>query len=677
MLVLQINNLVKKYYLKKGVTVEALNGVSLDFDNTGLVFILGKSGSGKSTLLNVIGGLDRATSGEVVLNEKSCSDFTEEEFEVYRNSHIGFIFQDYNLINKYNVGENIALALEIQGKAAVKSEIDSLLKRLDLVDENCETLYNRKINELSGGQKQRVAIARALIKNSSIILADEPTGALDSTTGKQFYELLRELSKDKLIIVVSHDKDSAETYGDRIIEMQDGKIVSDTTKGETKIISEYSNKDVKKCSLPFKHSFKMGINSLLYKKFRLVLSILLSTFTIVVFGFCLIASSLNTIEIELNTMFASGQRTVLLQSQNSDRHFTQRQKDLIFSYCEFPMKVGMGYVNVLDYIDIDYGNISNPYINLAMQPLMIFAETDTKFDTINTILQPDERFKNKALCRLPKNKEEIAITDLRADVFMRFGFKDNDGSVLEINSPDDLIGKKIGVFNIVGVYHTDQSRDLLTPYDKEEYDTKIDNYANSILNTSTQTIISYGFVCENYFEEEPSFYILNLSGNVKQDYAFINDLSGDNSVKVLTPYSDLLGTVEFFTDFMIVPFMVASALFAVFSALLLVNFLTVSIDSKKKDIGILRALGATKFNIMTICFCESGFVATLDFILSIVGVLVINTLLNSYFKLIVFNVSLLSIISMFLLCFGIAILATLFPINRMLKLNPVDVINKF
>lgn len=218
---------------------------------------------------------------------------------------------------------------------------------------------------------------------------------------------------------------------------------------------------------------------------------------------------------------------------------------------------------------------------------------------------------------------------------------------------------------------------MLTPYDKEEYDTKIDNYANSILNTSTQTIISYGFVCENYFEEEPSFYILNLSGNVKQDYAFINDLSGDNSVKVLTPYSDLLGTVEFFTDFMIVPFMVASALFAVFSALLLVNFLTVSIDSKKKDIGILRALGASKFNIMTICFCESGFVATLDFILSIVGVLVINTLLNSYFKLIVFNVSLLSIISMFLLCFGIAILATLFPINRMLKLNPVDVINKF
>lgn len=184
-------------------------------------------------------------------------------------------------------------------------------------------------------------------------------------------------------------------------------------------------------------------------------------------------------------------------------------------------------------------------------------------------------------------------------------------------------------------------------------------------------------MCENYFEEEPSFYILNLSGNVKQDYAFINDLSGDNSVKVLTPYSDLLGTVEFFTDFMIVPFMVASALFAVFSALLLVNFLTVSIDSKKKDIGILRALGASKFNIMTICFCESGFVATLDFILSIVGVLVINTLLNSYFKLIVFNVSLLSIISMFFLCFGIAILATLFPINRMLKLNPVDVINKF
>ncbi len=182
---LEIKNVTKTYRPKKGVPVKALDNVSLKFEDKGMVFILGKSGSGKSTLLNVLGGLDRADEGEFIIKGKSSKDFSQSDFDSYRNTFIGFIFQEYNIL---------------------------------------------KPNELSGGQKQRVAIARALIKKPEMIMADEPTGALDSNTGKQVFDTLKKLSREKLVLVVSHDRDFAELYADRIIELKDGKIISDVSK---------------------------------------------------------------------------------------------------------------------------------------------------------------------------------------------------------------------------------------------------------------------------------------------------------------------------------------------------------------------------------------------------------------------------------------------------------------
>ena len=237
---LSVKNLVKIYQQGKDKKnkVVALNNVSIDFPEKGLVFLLGKSGSGKSTLLNAIGGLDSFDSGEIIIKGKSSKDFSQSDFDSYRNTFIGFIFQEYNILENFTVQKNLALALELQGKKVSKEEINKLLEQVDMLD-----YAKRKPNQLSGGQKQRVAIARALIKNPEIIMADEPTGALDSNTGKQVMETLKELSKEKLIIVVSHDRDFAETYGDRIIELKDGKIISDTTKKEvlaTKTISGLS-----------------------------------------------------------------------------------------------------------------------------------------------------------------------------------------------------------------------------------------------------------------------------------------------------------------------------------------------------------------------------------------------------------------------------------------------------
>lgn len=234
---LEIKNLVKIYKTKGGQEVRALDGVSLKFEEKGMVFLLGKSGSGKSTLLNLCGGLDSPDSGEIIIKGRSSKDFTQSDFDSYRNTFIGFVFQEYNILNEFSVEDNIALALELQGKNKNKKEVADILKQVDL-----ENFARRKPNTLSGGQKQRVAIARALVKNPEIIMADEPTGALDSNTGKQVFDTLKKLSAQKLVIVVSHDREFAEVYGDRIIELKDGKIISDITK--TRIAAEKKSENL-------------------------------------------------------------------------------------------------------------------------------------------------------------------------------------------------------------------------------------------------------------------------------------------------------------------------------------------------------------------------------------------------------------------------------------------------
>lgn len=218
---LEVKNLVKTYSSKGGV-VHALDGVSIKFAETGMVFLVGKSGSGKSTLLNVSGGLDVPTDGEIIVNGISSKNFTPSDFDSYRNTFVGFVFQEYNILEEFTVAQNIELALQLQNKPCDKKAVSSLLEQVDLGG-----MEKRKPNTLSGGQRQRVAIARALIKNPKIIMADEPTGALDARTGRQIFDTLKKLSKDRLVLVVSHDKEFAREYADRIIELVDGKVCSD------------------------------------------------------------------------------------------------------------------------------------------------------------------------------------------------------------------------------------------------------------------------------------------------------------------------------------------------------------------------------------------------------------------------------------------------------------------
>ena len=210
---IKVSELTKIY--EKGNT-PALDGVSFTLPDAGLVFIVGKSGSGKSTLLNILGGLDGMTSGRVELDGNSLSDFSERRFDDMRNSYVGFIYQDFCLFEDMTVRENVRLALDLSGLAN-ETEIERIIARVGL-----EGFIDRPVRKLSGGQKQRVAIARALIKSPKVILADEPTGNLDSKTSEQILKLLRELSHESLVVIVSHNLADAFEYADRIIELGDG-----------------------------------------------------------------------------------------------------------------------------------------------------------------------------------------------------------------------------------------------------------------------------------------------------------------------------------------------------------------------------------------------------------------------------------------------------------------------
>lgn len=218
---LELKNISKTYRSKNGVTCRALNNVSLSFEETGLVFIVGKSGGGKSTLLNIIGALDRADRGAMLLYGNDFTSFSNAQLDAYRNTYVGTVFQEYNLLPTLNAKSNVSLALGMQGKRS-REAVDGIFEKMGLSE-----LQKRKSNQLSGGQSQRIAIARALVKDPRIILADEPTGNLDSKTGQETFEIFKALSKEKLVIVVTHDRETADRIGDRVIEIKDGRVYKD------------------------------------------------------------------------------------------------------------------------------------------------------------------------------------------------------------------------------------------------------------------------------------------------------------------------------------------------------------------------------------------------------------------------------------------------------------------
>ena len=264
---LELKQIVKDYPAGDG-KVNALKGIDLQFRKSEFVSILGPSGCGKTTMLNIIGGLDQYTSGDLVINGKSTKKFKDKDWDAYRNHSIGFVFQSYNLIPHQTVLSNVELALTLSGvsKSERRKRAIEVLTKVGLGDQ-----IHKKPNQMSGGQMQRVAIARALINDPDILLADEPTGALDSATSVQIMELLKEISKDRLIIMVTHNPELAEQYSSRIIKLLDGKVIDDSRPykaAEEEVLPAVTKQKGKMKSMSFKTALGLSLNNLMTKKGR-------------------------------------------------------------------------------------------------------------------------------------------------------------------------------------------------------------------------------------------------------------------------------------------------------------------------------------------------------------------------------------------------------------------------
>ena len=289
---LQIKD-VAKSYTTGDFTQRALDGVSVNFRKNEFVAILGPSGSGKTTFLNVIGGLDKYDSGDLIINGKSTKDFADSEWDSYRNNSIGFIFQSYNLITHLSILDNVEMGMTLSGVSDSEKHQKALdaLERVGLKDH-----VHKKPNQLSGGQMQRVAIARALANDPDIILADEPTGALDKKTSRQIMDLIKEIADDKLVIMVTHNPALAEEYADRIVKFEDGKVIDDTNPYEE--VEHDSSYTLKKTSMKFRTALKLSGRNISTKKGRTILTALASSIGII--GIALILSLSDGLQIQID-----------------------------------------------------------------------------------------------------------------------------------------------------------------------------------------------------------------------------------------------------------------------------------------------------------------------------------------------------------------------------------------
>ncbi len=768
---LEAIHLTKIYKTKGSNATKALDDVSISFPETGMVFLLGKSGSGKSTLLNVCGGLDSPTSGEIIINGRSIKNFSQSDFDSYRNTLVGFIFQEYNVLNEFSVENNIALALQLQGKPKDKKAIKKLLEDVDLVG-----YERRKPNTLSGGQKQRIAIARALVKEPKIIMADEPTGALDSNTGILVFDTLKKLSKDKLVIVVSHDREFAEKYADRIIELKDGQIISDVTKKQSQpqdindniqligkdtvsiknsksltdedfeyIRSFLSNNDsaiiasnqqevtaYKKANritengekeyfedtdeneieridydpskqkfirskLPIRHAFKIGSSGLKSKPIRLIFTIFMCTIAFIMFGVSSTLMLFNENEVLYQTFDDSGSQIAIIckQTKNNNYPFISDDDVKRFANVFGGNALGVNYNWNLSIGSPNAGLLSST-TSLSSSNEEYYAN-GTRIKYCSYLPSNESYFTSRIkFGQSPQKDNEIMISSYTASVIIKSG-------AYNVTKQEELIGQTLyigandNLFVISGIFDSGDEA-LSNKYGKYK---NVVNYPSD----ATQRNEMYNEISRLKIEIDESYHLLAFfskntfikkfsSSATGYDHALVNYTSGNKgALKSTISFNYSSDGVLYYLENSCVAgvaniasmaksllkyFIIIGVVLAVFSMLLLSNYIAISISYKKKEIGLLRAIGARSVDVFKIFFSESFIIACISIILSTIGSVVCCNYLNLSMSTIVnaslFVFGLPSFGIMSAIAIFAAFVATLLPVFSAARKKPVEAI---
>ena len=785
-------NVCKEYKSKKGQVTKALTDININLDRLGLVFIIGKSGSGKSTLLNILGGLDSKSSGHIYIDNKDIDSFKEKDYDSYRNTYIGFIFQDFNLLEEYNVFDNVMLSAKLLRKKVDKEEILNLLERLGL-----KGLEYRNINELSGGQKQRVGIARALIKNPKVILADEPTGNLDSHSSLEIFKLLKEISKEKLVVVVSHDLESANTYADKILELQDGNAIRNDLTTEELDDNTFS---LTKSRLPFKECLHFAFTSLKSNKVKLFFTIILTMISLVFMGISVNSFLYNKgdfmagvmrdnneyiFDIEKMQVESTGASlpltltnddvTTLNKTINEKLNPTYRlynnNRFLTFTYGEYVEKddefshipMWFLYVQVNDERilgDNIQGNVpTNSNEIMVHKNVARYICKYGVLDSTNNIYKPssiDELINSNKEIMLGNNKviiTGIVDNNLDDDYFIYVnGFVDNVILNNDINlfltdaylSKQDTIAKNLAVYNSNVTLVTDNitalnkdeiiiSLDLFKELDpnfndelneyllnnsEENYNTLIYTFTNLYINDNNSlnnlyitmngdlngthiendlkvvgiSLDNNNYISNNYIKEIETkcsnknnssyrVYEDNFNELKKIINTYETNYNKSGTYYYLTlPHYDDLERIDAIYTFLAKYINIITLVFILFTILLFSNFIYISITYSKKQIGILRALGTSKNDVIKIFLYESIVVGIISYIISIIlWFISINLLNNSLFgdKTYILNGIVTNPwvpVIMFIYTIIISIIITIISLSKITKIKPIDAI---
>ena len=447
---------ISKSYKTGNFEQRALDNVSLKFRKNEFVSILGPSGSGKTTLLNIIGGLDHYDSGDLIINNKSTKNYKENDWNAYRNNCIGFIFQNYNLIGHISILENVEMGMTLSGVASKekRKRAEEALKKVGLSEHT-----HKKPNQLSGGQMQRVAIARALANNPDIILADEPTGALDTKTSQQIMDLIKEISQDKLVIMVTHNKELAEKYSTRIVQLKDGKLTKDSNPVESE---EKAQKEfiIKKTAMSFWTALKLSFNNIKTKKGRTALTAFASSIGII--GIALILSlsngfqtkideyekdTLSQMPITINTQAMSmNEEAMQTIVENNSKHKEYTNKEVVYpreNELETMLhinKIDQNYVDYIETIDKDklnaigyeYGTTLN-VVTAKADGTYVLVPTATNYSMSTTSLTGVMGW---SIYPESMNKESTLEKDY--DVLAGKINEEEPGIILAVNSRNEL-----------------------------------------------------------------------------------------------------------------------------------------------------------------------------------------------------------------------------------------------
>ena len=418
---LELKNIKKSY--KTGEFVQhALKGVSLTFDRNEFVCILGASGSGKTTLLNIIGGLDRYDSGDLIINNMSTKKFNDNLWDAYRNNCVGFIFQSYNLIGHLSVLENVEMSLTLSGVKNKKEKALNALDRVGLKDH-----AYKKPNQLSGGQMQRVAIARAIVNDPEVILADEPTGALDTKTSKQIMELIKEISKEKLVIMVTHNPDLAKKYATRIIEVKDGEVISDSLPKEK--YKDKNNIEIKKTKMSFLTALKLSFNNIRTKKGRTFLTAFASSIGII--GISIILSLSNgfdkQVDIYQKNTLSNFPITISKSTMSMDeKQMEEMMGSMMPGKGDYPKDKVIYSFDINSYNMLHTNNITKEYIEYIekLDDSLISGISFTRATNLNLLVKNGEDVKSVSTSELNMG---VIPKELDKEDFMMEAFDLLDG----------------------------------------------------------------------------------------------------------------------------------------------------------------------------------------------------------------------------------------------------------